>query len=41
MIQGGHESDKEKITAEISIWDEQQQYTPMFIELLRDYYLYL
>jgi tRNA1Val (adenine37-N6)-methyltransferase len=41
MIQGAHESDKEKITAEISIWDEQQQYTPVFIELLKYYYLYL
>jgi tRNA1Val (adenine37-N6)-methyltransferase len=41
MIQGGHESDKEKITTEISIWNEQQEYTPMFVELLRDYYLYL
>ena len=41
MIRGSHESDKEKITIEISIWDEQQQYTPEFVEFLRDYYLHL
>ena len=26
---------------EISIWDEKQQYTRQFTELLKDYYLYL
>ena len=26
---------------EISIWDDKQQYTPAFINLLKDYYLYL
>jgi tRNA1Val (adenine37-N6)-methyltransferase len=41
MIHGTHKNDKEEITAEISIWDEQQQYTSEFIELLKDYYLYL
>jgi len=26
---------------EISIWDEHQQYTEEFVQLLKDYYLYL
>jgi tRNA1Val (adenine37-N6)-methyltransferase len=29
------------VTGELSVKDEQDQYTPGFIELLRDYYLYL
>lgn len=28
-------------TTEISIWNDQQQYTPEFVDLLKDYYLYL
>jgi tRNA1Val (adenine37-N6)-methyltransferase len=28
-------------TGAISIWNEHQQYTPAFIDLLKDYYLYL
>ena len=28
-------------TSEISIWNEKQQYTSEFIDLLKDYYLYL
>lgn len=35
-----HES-TETIIDELSIWDEKQQYTGEFVELLRDYYLYL
>lgn len=31
----------ETIIDEISIWNEKQEYTPGFIELLKDYYLYL
>ena len=31
----------ETVIEEISIWNEQQQYTKEFIELLKDYYLYL
>ncbi|HET6994392.1 MAG TPA: methyltransferase [Chitinophagaceae bacterium] len=41
MIKGGHGGDNKKSTTEISIWDEQHQYTPEFLALLRDYYLYL
>ena len=33
--------EKETEFDEISIWDEQQQYTPEFIRLLKDYYLHL
>lgn len=42
MISGGHKQAEEKIIMdEISIWNDQQQYTKEFIKLLRDYYLYL
>ena len=43
MIKGKKKSDEfiETDFDEISIWDEKQQYTKQFIELLKDYYLYL
>jgi tRNA1Val (adenine37-N6)-methyltransferase len=41
MIHGTQERGKETTTAEISIWDDKQQYTPEFVQLLRDYYLHL
>jgi tRNA1Val (adenine37-N6)-methyltransferase len=34
-------NDKSYPRTEISIWNDQQQYTPGFIELLKDFYLYL
>jgi tRNA1Val (adenine37-N6)-methyltransferase len=33
--------EKETEFDEISIWDEKQQYTDEFVNLLKDYYLYL
>jgi tRNA1Val (adenine37-N6)-methyltransferase len=43
MITGNLYSDNEAETImdEISIWNDKQQYTEDFIELLKDYYLYL
>ncbi len=43
IISGRHETEEltETLFDEISIWDEQQQYTNEFIGLLKDYYLYL
>lgn len=43
IITGKHENEELTETSfdEISIWDEQQQYTKEFIELLKDCYLYL
>jgi len=42
MIEGRHKHAEEKtITNEISIWNDRQQYTPEFIDLLKDYYLNL
>lgn len=42
MITGRHKNGESKIiTDEISIWNDKQQYTEAFIELLKDYYLYL
>lgn len=41
MLAGGSVKQKETATAELSIWNEQQQYTPAFVHLLKDYYLYL
>lgn len=43
IIKGGHKNNKNEIYIkdEISIRDEKQQYTPRFIELLKDYYLNL
>jgi len=43
MVAGAlrQENEIELLTSEISIWDDKQQYTEEFIELLKDYYLYL
>ncbi len=42
MITGSHKLAEEKMkVTEMTIWNEQQQYTKEFIELLKDYYLYL
>lgn len=42
MIAGKLEEDPaETLIEEISIWDDQQQYTGEFKELMKDYYLYL
>ena len=43
MISGklSNTKDSETVIDEISIWDDQQQYTRDFVDLLRDYYLNL
>ena len=42
MIEGNLQTGNENMTAdEISIWNDKQQYTDEFIDLLKDYYLYL
>ncbi len=43
MIKGNLKGSEaaETVIDEISIWDEKQQYTPVFVELLKEYYLYL
>lgn len=41
IISGGLQEMAEIKTTEIPVWDDRQQYTPAFSELLRDYYLYL
>jgi tRNA1Val (adenine37-N6)-methyltransferase len=43
MIAGriGLSGKRQPVTEEISIWDDQQQYTAEFVDLLKDYYLYL
>ena len=41
MIEGSCKKDKKMIVDEISIRNEQQQYTGKFIDLLKDYYLHL
>lgn len=42
MIEGRFKAAaEEQMTDEISIWDGHQQYAEQFIELLKDYYLYL
>lgn len=43
MIMGERKAEKliETYFDEISIWNEKQQYTEQFVELLKDYYLYL
>jgi len=42
MIEGRHKQAEERpVINEISIWNDQQQYTSEFAELLKDYYLYL
>jgi tRNA1Val (adenine37-N6)-methyltransferase len=40
MIQGGR-TEQATVEKDISIWDEEQQYTSVFTDLLKDYYLYL
>jgi tRNA1(Val) A37 N6-methylase TrmN6 len=42
MIAGGHvKGKKEMIAAELAIRDEKEEYTNEFIDLLKDYYLFL
>ena len=43
MLMGKNDSEDfaEIVFDEISIYDERQQYTEEFVELLEDYYLYL
>jgi tRNA1Val (adenine37-N6)-methyltransferase len=43
MIAGAHQqaNKTEFSTSEISIWNDKQQYTEEFVELLKDYYLHL
>lgn len=41
MLAGSLQKSSEIITTELSIWNEEKQYTPEFLQLLRDYYLYL
>ncbi|MEI6947688.1 methyltransferase [Paraflavisolibacter sp. H34] len=40
LLKGGRRETPLK-SSELSIWDGQQQYTPEFVALLKDYYLYL
>jgi tRNA1Val (adenine37-N6)-methyltransferase len=41
IIKGTHKKDVSVSTTSISICDEKQQYTKSFVDLLKDYYLYL
>jgi tRNA1Val (adenine37-N6)-methyltransferase len=42
VILGGNLSEQSKLTThDLSIWNESKQYTPEFVDLLKDYYLYL
>jgi tRNA1Val (adenine37-N6)-methyltransferase len=43
IISGTHQrgNEREYLTSEISIWNDQQQYTKEFIKLLKGYYLHL
>lgn len=43
MLKGNSDQQKNEETdfEEVSIWDEKQQYTKEFVDLLKDYYLYL
>ena len=41
LIAGSIVKQPETETSELSVWNEQQQYTPEFVHLLKDYYLYL
>ena len=43
MLTGAREIEEPVETKfdEISVWDDKQQYSSEFIELLKDYYLYL
>jgi tRNA1Val (adenine37-N6)-methyltransferase len=36
-----NDGEKKQTKTEMSVWNERQQYTPQFIHLLKDYYLYL
>lgn len=41
LVKGTNEKDRFGNTKSISIWDEHQQYSQPFLELLKEYYLYL
>jgi tRNA1Val (adenine37-N6)-methyltransferase len=41
IVKGSSIKGKPRESTSISVWDEEQQYTAAFIELLKDYYLYL
>ncbi|MBL7745377.1 MAG: methyltransferase [Chitinophagaceae bacterium] len=43
IVEGKHAVSNDTLytKSEISVWNDQQQYTPEFIELLKEYYLYL
>lgn len=41
IIKGSNKKENSSSTTSISIWDEHQQYTQPFVDLLKDYYLYL
>ena len=41
LVKGSAKNNKTLIEQEIAIKDEHQQYTPAFVSLLKDYYLYL
>ena len=41
IIKGSNKKINSEKTTSLSIWDEHQQYTKPFIDLLKDYYLYL
>lgn len=41
MVAGGLQKTNEIISAGLCIWNEEKQYTSGFVQLLKDYYLYL
>lgn len=41
IIKGSCKSEDPPASTSIAIWNEQQQYTTQFVQLLKDYYLYL
>jgi tRNA1Val (adenine37-N6)-methyltransferase len=41
VVKGTSNRHADADTRSIAIWDEHQQYTKPFVDLLKDYYLYL